>query len=362
MGIGTSLFRFHRAVIDPERRGPVLASARAGLRVLAAGYGLGVRLRNATYRVAPRRRQRAGVPVISVGNITAGGTGKTPLVAYLAHLLHIHRRRPAILSRGYGHHEGSGVDDENAMLGRMAGHTPVVVDADRVRGARTAIERHDADVLILDDGFQHRRLARDLDIVLIDALHPFGAGHLLPRGLLREPLTELGRAGLLLITRAGLVGFDRLAAIRARLHELAPGVPTAACRTVPTGLLPLGTGAEDAVGLDVLREGRWGAFCGIGNPDGFRGTLAGTGADLAFLDVFGDHHDYTRPDVDAVLARASSADCTGVVTTEKDAVKVERLLRGAPRPPVYALRTDLDFVDGAEALTTAVVEATRRPA
>ncbi len=357
MGAGAGLFRFHRAVISRDRRGPLLTLARGGLRLAALGYGLGVRARNGLYRLGLRRPRRAEVPVISVGNITAGGTGKTPFVAWLARLLVIRKMRPVILSRGYGRHEGLGVDDENLMLERLAGHTPVVVDPDRARGAEKAVRDHGADVLILDDGFQHRRIARDLDVVLIDAVWPFGAGHLLPRGLLREPLKELRRAGLFLITRADLVAAAPLDRIRKRLHELGRGVPIACCRTVPGGLRPLGTDGAGALEPEALKDGRWAAFCGIGNPEGFRLTLRKAGCDLEFLSVFSDHERYSRRQVELLLRQAAEAGCDRVVTTEKDAVKVERLLRGRPTPPIYALQTGLDITEGSDALAAAILQA-----
>jgi tetraacyldisaccharide 4'-kinase len=322
---------------------------------------LAAALRNRLYDRGWKRVHRADAPVISVGNITAGGTGKTPLVAWLARLLVIRKMRPAILSRGYGRDPGRGIDDENAVLARLAGGVPVVVDADRVRGAATAVRQHGADVLVLDDGFQHRRLARDLDIVLLDALWPFGAGHMLPRGLLREPLRGLSRAGFLLTTRCDLVTADRLEAIQARLHELAPGVPQACCRTVVHELRPL-VGEEGNAPPEAMGEGRWLAFCGIGNPEGFRLTLEHAGCKPLALRVFADHERYTEAQVASLLDEAHVAGCAGLLTTEKDAVKVAPLLAGGPAVPVYAVHTDLDFAAGSEALTAAILDAIGRSA
>ncbi|MHC4789657.1 MAG: tetraacyldisaccharide 4'-kinase [Planctomycetota bacterium] len=355
--MSAGLFRFHRAVISPDRRGPLLALARGGLRLAAAGYGLGIRARNGLHGLGWARAHGAGVPVISVGNITAGGTGKTPFVAWLARLMVIRKMRPAILSRGYGRHNQLGVDDENAMLARFLADIPVVVDADRLRGASRAIEAHGADVLILDDGFQHRRIVRDLDIVLIDALWPFGAGHLLPRGLLREPLRELRRADFLLIARADLVTPGRLSSIKKRLAELAPRVPTACSRTQVHGLRPVRAEGGAPLEPTELRQGQWAAFCGVGNPEGFGLTLEKAGCRPEFLTVFADHQRYTAPQVQGVLRRAREAGCDHIVTTEKDAAKVEALLGGDAEPGVYALQTDLDFTEGSEALTVAILGA-----
>jgi tetraacyldisaccharide 4'-kinase len=329
--------------------------ARAALSGAAAVYGVGVGARNALYRTGLRSSRRVGAPVISVGNITAGGTGKTPFVAWLAHLLVIHKLRPAILSRGYGRH--GGLDDENRMLAEHVPGVPIVVDPRRVRGAETAIREHGAEVLVLDDGFQHRRIARDLDIVLVDALWPFGAGHLLPRGLLREPLKELARADLLLVTRTELVDAERLDDIKGRLRELAPRTPVACAAIRPHGLRPLRRGGGESLGVEFLKERRWAAFCGIGNPEAFGLTLERAGCEVAFLEAFADHEPYSASQIGEVVDRAHAAGCERIVTTEKDAVKVAPLLSRLPAPHLYALQTDLEFADGAEELTAAVLEA-----
>lgn len=355
MSIGTGLFRLHRKVIDRDRGGVGLSCLRGALRAASGVYGLGVRARNALYRRGWLRAHRAEVPVISVGNITAGGTGKTPLVAHLARFLLIHNRRPVILSRGYGKH--GDVDDENAMLGRLAEGIPVVVNPDRVEGAETAVGELDADVLILDDGFQHRRIHRDLDIVVIDATRPFGAGHLLPRGLLREPLKELDRADILLLNRSALVSEEERSRIMDRLDDHSPGAVTALCRNVPQGLRPVGEGIQESLGTEELARGRWAAFCGVGNPEGFRLTLEHAGCRPDPMLVFSDHEHYDADQVQDILRQAREAGCDRVVTTEKDAVKVARLLTDPADPPIYTLRTELEFIAGSTAFTQTVLDA-----
>jgi tetraacyldisaccharide 4'-kinase len=208
----------------------------------------------------------------------------------------------------------------------------------------------------MDDGFQHRRLARDLDIVLIDALWPFGGGYMLPRGLLREPPRALNRADFLIVTRTNLVDPERLEEIRGRLAEVAPEIPVANCEVVPTVMRELGGNRE--LPARRLRRGRWGAFCGIGNPEGFGETLRRVGCEVEFLEVYPDHMSYDREGVTALLDRASRLECIGLVTTEKDAVKVEPLLEeGAAQPGVYALKTDLEFSKGSQDLTAALLRA-----
>ncbi|MFO7959123.1 MAG: tetraacyldisaccharide 4'-kinase [Candidatus Brocadiia bacterium] len=355
MSLRARFFRLHRRIICPGEGGALLGLLRVLLRPAAALYGLAVRARNWLYRKGLKPVHSAEVPVLSVGNITAGGTGKTPMVAWLARLMVIHNRRPAILSRGYGRRGELGIDDENTLLSREAEDVPIVVNPDRVKGAESAVREHGADVLIMDDGFQHRRLARGLDIVLIDAVWPFGGDHMLPRGLLREPLRELQRANVLLITRAGLVGEQRLEEIKERLGELAPEAAIACCVTEPSGLRALRPDGNTEPPRR-LRRGRWAAFCGIGNPEGFRLTLEDAGCRLALFRVFADHEPYTLRQLEEVLSAAQDAGCDGVVTTEKDAVKVERLLP-EPSPPLYALQVELELTEGSAELTNQILAA-----
>ncbi len=186
------------ALISGSRPGVAARVLRAALRVLEFPYQWAVRLRNWRYDHRPMAVHRVAVPVISVGNITAGGTGKTPMVAWLAQWAQQHNLSVALLSRGYrtppdGHSESLGNDEARELAQRLP-EVPHIQNPDRVAGAQLAIDRHHCQLIVLDDGFQHRRLGRDLDIVLIDALRPFGYEHLLPRGLLREPLSGLARA------------------------------------------------------------------------------------------------------------------------------------------------------------------------
>ncbi len=190
-------------LISGAARGPMPTLERLALRAASLPYGLAVRLRNAAYRLGWLSSRRVGVPVVSVGNLTAGGTGKTPCVAYVARYYRRLDRCVAILSRGYG--GAGGRNDEALVLEEELPDVPHLQGADRVALAATAIEELESEVLVLDDGFQHRRLARDLDLVLVDATEPWGHGYLLPRGLLREPASALRRAGVVLLTRCDQV-------------------------------------------------------------------------------------------------------------------------------------------------------------
>ena len=193
--------------------------ARLGLGLASTGYGLGVRYRDLAYRRGWKSSVRAGVPVVSVGNITLGGTGKTPMVEWVARWFREHGARVTLLSRGYGQSEG--LNDEGLVLDQNLPDVPHLQDRDRATLAGIAVEELEAQVLVLDDGFQHRRLRRDLDIVLLDALDPFGAGRLFPRGLLGRAVSSLKRAGVVVLSRADMVPPEARAAIRYQAEKAA---------------------------------------------------------------------------------------------------------------------------------------------
>lgn len=253
-----------------------------------------------------------GIPVICIGNVTTGGTGKTPMTAWTVARLRDLGRRPAILTRGYG-------GDEPALLRLACPGTPVVEEGNRVEGARRA-RLEGADALVLDDGFQHTALARDLDIVLVDATDPWGGGHLLPWGLLREPPQALGRARAVVLTRSDQVPPSALDALRAEVRALAPRAILAEAVHAPEG-------GETLQGLRLF------GVCGIGNPEAFRRTLAGLGTVAGFR-AFRDHHPFDAGDVDAVNRAAADAGAQAVVCTEKDAVKLAGLPSAAAWKPL----------------------------
>ena len=193
----------YRALVAGQTRGFWPECQRAGLWLASVPYGLAMRVRNRLYQSGWKKSFRAPVPVVSVGNLTLGGTGKTPCVEYVARLYRQHELRVAILSRGYG--SSGGRNDEAMVLEDNLPDVPHLQGADRVALAMTAVEELESEVLLLDDGFQHRRLQRDVDIVLVDATNPWGHDHLFPRGLLREPPASLRRAGVVMLTRCDQV-------------------------------------------------------------------------------------------------------------------------------------------------------------
>jgi tetraacyldisaccharide 4'-kinase len=332
---------FHRLITRRER-GPLAALLRGGLRLAGLPYGAGVRLRNWLFDRGWKKAQPAPVPVVSVGNLTLGGTGKTPCVEYVAGLYRDAGYLVAILSRGYG---GRGAaNDEALVLAANLPDVPHYQGPDRVALAASAVEESESEVLVLDDGFQHRRLARELDVVLIDATEPWGHGALFPGGLLREPPSSLRRAGAVVLTRCDQAGPEPVAKIRQRVGRLAPGASVAETRHRPVAWVnaenagrPLG----DFAGRPLA------AFCGIGNPEAFRQTLLGLGAEVTAFRAFPDHHGYGRDDVEDLRswARQQAAECV-VVTTQKDLVKLP-LARLGERE-LWALRVQLDFLSGKE--------------
>jgi len=332
--------KWHR-LINGERRGPGATLARFGLRLASWPYGLGSWGRNRLFDVGWKRIHRAPVPVVSVGNLTLGGTGKTPCVEYVAGFYRDLGIRVAILSRGYGSEAGR--NDEAMVLEENLPDVPHLQGPDRVSLAAAAVEELEAELLVLDDGFQHRRLHRDLDIVLIDATRPPFRDALFPRGTLRESVRGLRRANAILLTRCDQVNPGELTAIRAWLAQRFPRKPVTTTEHRPTELMG-GTEPEPAGSLDGKPVA---AFCGIGNPAAFRRTVELLGATVVDFRTLADHHAYTRADVEE-LARWAAALPAGtlVLTTQKDWVKL-RLAELGGRP-LRAVRVGLTFREGGE--------------
>jgi tetraacyldisaccharide 4'-kinase len=290
-----------------------------------------VAARGAAYRRGWLSRSRLDAPVISVGNLTFGGTGKTPTVIALVRDLVRMGRRPAVLTRGYkrrGDHQVvvvgpeprqsvGEVGDEPLEMARRLPGVPVVVDADRERGGTEAL-RLGADVLVLDDGFQHLRLERDLDLVLIDAGDPWGGGRLPPLGRLREPLTAIRRASAVLITKVPADWRPVVAQIETAVERVAPALQVFVSRMRAQRVRVPGEGWQPA---EVLAGRRVLAFAGIGRPHGFADTLSEAGADVVDSQWFPDHHAYTPADLHQVVAAAEAAEAIPV-TTAKDATKL----------------------------------------
>ena len=343
-----------KRLVDGSVRGPGPAAARLALAAISLPYGLAVAARNAAYDAGLLPTATAAVPVISVGNLTLGGTGKTPLVAWVARILADRGLRPAIVSRGYAARPGE-QSDEAAELGVVIPGIRHVADRDRAAGSRTAVAGG-ADVVVLDDGFQHRRLRRDLDIVAVDATDPFGCGHLFPRGLLREPLRGLARGHAVVLTRASAVDAATRTAIRRGLEDACGG-------RLPGGWMeaehrPVGLRFADGSTspLAMLHKRRVVAFAGIGNPAAFRRTLASAAADVAEFFPFPDHHAYSAADLERLAARVAATRAELAVTTLKDLVKIQTMRLGdVPLAAVEIAMQPLAGGDEVAALIAAAV-------
>lgn len=286
---------------------------------------------------------RVRVPVVSVGNITLGGVGKTPLVEWLARWYRARGVRVTLISRGYGAEEGSR-NDEALELEQKLPDVPHVQNPDRVEAAEMAIEEFECQLILLDDAFQHRRIHRDVDIVVLDALEPFGFEHVFPRGALREPLSGLRRADAVVLSRADLVSAEARTAIRERVHRFAPEAAWVEMRHRPRVLVSA-DGREET--LSLLEGANVAAFCGIGNPVGFRGTLESCGCRIVAFREFPDHHAYTRDDVESLIEWSTEqADASLIVCTHKDLVKIGEPSLG-PRP-LWALVIGVELLAGQE--------------
>ena len=294
------------------------------------------------------------VPVISVGNLTLGGTGKTPCVEYVAALCRDLGQTVAILSRGYG--VESGPNDEALLLEDNLPDVPHLQGADRSALTITAVEELECETIVLDDGFQHRRLHRDLDVVLIDATRPLAKEYLFPRGFLREPVSGLARAGYVILTRCDQAGAAAVAEQLARLTKRFPYLPIATTRHQAVELL-----SADGVTTSVeeLRGKTVAAFCGIANPAAFRRTLEDLGAKVIELRGYADHHNYTRGDVEDLQAWAAKLPSEAIIaTTQKDWVKLRLGELGGHR--LWAVRVGLSFLDGEAEFRAAVEAAVKR--
>jgi len=309
-------------------------AARAALTPLEWIYGA------ASAVVGAQRARQAGAslaPTVSIGNITVGGTGKTPMSAWVAAELRTRGLKPTLLLRGYG-------DDEELVHAMLNPGVPVVVDADRRRGAAAAVA-NGATALVLDDGFQHRQMPRDADLVLVsaDQWHD-GPVRLLPAGPFREPLFALRRASLVVVTRK-LASAERAGRVVAAVRQAAPGCQTAVVHLAPRGLCAWGGGEAPLTDLNGQRVL---AVSGIGAPDAFVGQLQALGATVEVLS-FGDHHAYSAADIDRIRRRAAPHD--RVLCTLKDAVKIGPQWR-ADQPPLWYLSQFLEIEAGAAELRT----------
>jgi len=369
------LERWGSDVIFGRAKGFRAAMMRLFMRTLSGGFRLLVQTRLWLFRHQWQAQHHLGTLVVSIGNITVGGTGKTPVVELLARSLRDRGRRVAILSRGYKSRKleapqhwpgpngrplpaedlpkivsnGSNLllsskfaGDEPFMLARNLAGVAVIVDKDRVKGGRFAVSQLGADTLLLDDGMQYLHLARAIDLVLVDAREPFGTEALLPRGTLREPPRNLRRASYILITKCNGGSNETLVSRLRRYNGTAEIIE---CTHGPIHLENLFTGERQP--LDFLKDKWVAAISGIAVPENFELSLEKLGARVEIRRRFPDHHRFSRREIDKFMQRCVERDMELILTTEKDAVRF-------PRPteldvPVYFLRIEVDILTGREA-------------
>jgi len=335
-------------IVTDDVHGPIAGILKFFLWILSFAYLLAVTLTVWLYRSGILKQHRLPCRVVSVGNMTVGGAGKTPLVIKIAQIYKQNKLKPVILTRGYmgrggvGHNKQS---DEAAMMREILPDVPVLSGADRIRNAEEFLENNQADVFILDDGFQHWRLARDLDIVAIDATNPWGNGRLLPRGILREPLYALRRADLLILTKTDL-GAPPIASIRQRLKDIGCRQPVVETVHKPAGLTDLKTGTPRE--LRIIAGQTVCALCSLGAPAAFAATLTRSGARIQKAFNFADHYVYNVTDIRSILEHCRRNHIGIVITTQKDAVKLADLrdeFQKARDVRLFSLHVELTFRD-----------------
>jgi tetraacyldisaccharide 4'-kinase len=345
-----------RELLSGRRRGPMATCLRLALSAATPPYRAVTAARNLAYDRGWCQTSRADVPVISIGNLTVGGTGKTPLVRHIARRLREIDLRVALLSRGYGAGD-SGANDEALELAWWLPDVPHLQQPDRVAAARIAVEELESEVLLMDDGFQHRRLGRDLDIVLIDATCPFGFGRLLPRGLLREPIGSLRRADVVILSRADAVSDEQRQKIVKRLRQAAPQAIFATATHRPTGLLGWPDRTRD---ITSLQDAPVRVLSAIGNPQALVDSLRRCGARVIDTLCLPDHDRYDGPTMQRVRnwLSESPGGAADVICTHKDLVKLQTdRIAGND---VWAILIEFAWLDGGDAVDQAIRQVAMR--
>jgi len=368
-----TLETFILEVILEERPGKRASIIRFVLSLLSRVFAVAVKIRRFLYNVRLLRDSTLGVQVIAIGNLTVGGTGKTPVVEKFARELQNQGRTVAILSRGYRSKppplthrlwnklllrddttpprvvsdgkslllDSETAGDEPYMLASNLKDVVVLVDKDRVKSGRYAIEKFGCDTLLLDDGFQYWKLAgRRRDIVLVDCQQPFGNEHLLPRGTLREPPSHLSRANTIFITKSD----GETAALRARIGKHNPTAGIIECIHHPLYFEDVFTG--ERFGLDLIRGRKLASLSGIAQPESFEKSLIRQGAELVYSKRFADHHRFTQQEILNAVNRGKKRQATAIITTQKDAVRFPKIDRRDL--PIYFMRVEIKILTGAK--------------
>ena len=358
---------YYLSILSGHQRDFFATLFRLFLTVLTFLYLAVLHTRNALYRYGITKRKTLPAKVISIGNITAGGTGKTPLVEFLARYLRTKKKKIAILSRGYGGRVPStsecvksaedgkcnnqnDVNDEYLILRENLEGIPILLGKDRLYNGEKAIFNYGSECLILDDGFQHIKLKRDLDIVVIDALNPFAGEYLIPRGFLREPLKGLKRADLFVISHCNQINEDRLRTLYTKLQNFNKNIDI--CESIHEPVHLENISDNSLWNTSWLRGKRIYGLCAIGNPQSFAATLKELGVCLIQFHTYPDHHAYTQAELDNVVAEAKHLGADAIVVTQKDAVKLKN--KDIHATNVMSLKIEIRITKGIEFFEEAV--------
>lgn len=330
-----------------ERKDWVAKLVIIPLFVLSLIYGAAVEIILFGYKTGLLRRQKLNVPVISIGNLTLGGVGKTPMVIFVARMLKIKKTKLVILTRGYMPKKEQALasqethlSDEAEVLRQVLDGVPVVVNPDRYQGGLEAIEKYAPDVILLDDGFQHWKLFRDLDIVLVDSVNPFGNRCLLPCGILREGISSLHRAGIVVLTKTDRAEVGEL---KEKVKQINPNALIVETVHRPMSLTNIFS--KSFVQIAKLNQAVV-AFCGLGDPKSFRATLASLGTDVKEFIPFADHHYYSLQDMDNLKDKCVALGLRVLVTTQKDAVKLTEFKDFWQGFEIFSLNIEIDVTEG----------------
>lgn len=350
-------------MISGQSSGLAAALLRFFLAVAAQVYSTVSGLRNFLYSKGWLKTVSVNATVVSIGNITVGGTGKTPLVIWLCKFLQKKEIRCAVLTRGYKTHtkRRQTTDDrrqtkinEPAVLAESCPEAKVIVNPDRVAGAAEAIGKLGAKVLIMDDGFGHRRLARDLDIVAIDGTQPFGYGKTLPAGLLREPISALKRADAAVLTRCDQITGAQLAQLEEKLQLTNPDMLIA--KSIHTPICAKSMNGRE-ISIEELKSKKIFAFCGIGNPDAFLNTIKNIGANLVGSKIYNDHYHLKDDDIADICDQAGKLKADLILTTQKDWYSESRSQMSESRIQFAYLVIELKLISGEDRITLLIEEA-----
>ncbi|MHC4268157.1 MAG: tetraacyldisaccharide 4'-kinase [Planctomycetota bacterium] len=346
---------YYLSILSGQKKGLIATLIKSTLSTLTYPYLAVLKTRNILYENGIIKSTRLPVKIFSIGNITTGGTGKTPLVENMAKTLHQSGKKVAILSRGYGGNNLSqknngSVNDECLTLKENLQDVHILVGKDRVKNGEKAIKDYEVDCIILDDGFQHFKLYRDLDVVVIDSLNPFGGEYLIPRGSLREPLKTLKRADIFIISHCDQSSEDTIKSIYTRLKQL--NVDAHVCESIHRPVHIENITDNSILKPEWLNGKRIYGLSAIGNPESFASTLKGLDAVLIKHRIYCDHHVYTKEEIDGVISEANSLGADAIVVTQKDIVKMRKM--NIEEADILSLKIEMEITKGIQLYNEAI--------